>query len=118
MTGKAIDLALGVLDHQLVDPSGRRCGKVDDLELDGIGEGRPHVAAILSGPPAWRGRGPLGRLAARIARGRTTRVEWREVREVASGIHLARTAEELGLGRGDDRARGLVARLPGAGLRG
>jgi len=31
----SIDLGLNVLDHQLLDSEGRRCGKVDDLALDG-----------------------------------------------------------------------------------
>ncbi len=43
-----IDLALGLLDHQLVDSENRRCGKVDDLEIEGIGEGRPRLTAIRS----------------------------------------------------------------------
>ena len=32
-----LDLGLGLLDHQLVDSDGRRCGNVDDLELEGVG---------------------------------------------------------------------------------
>jgi sporulation protein YlmC with PRC-barrel domain len=112
MTPRAIDLGLGVLDHQLVDADGRRCGKVDDLELEGLGTDRPRVAAILTGPPVWRGRGRLGRLAAALARGRTVKIDWNEVREVGSAVHLRRAADELRLGRGDDRARRLVERLP------
>ena len=99
-----IDLALGVLDHQLVDDVGRRCGKVDDLELEGVASADPRVAAILAGAPAWRGRGAIGRLAAAVARGRLVRVPWSEVREVGAGIVLRRAAQELRLGRGDDRA--------------
>jgi hypothetical protein len=118
MSGKSIDLALGVLDHQLVDREGRRCGKVDDLELEDAGEDRPRVAAILSGPPAWYGRGPLGHLAARVTRGRMIRIAWSDVREVESAVHLARTASELGLGRGDNRARRLVEWIPGSGRSG
>jgi sporulation protein YlmC with PRC-barrel domain len=108
---ESIDLALGVLDHQLVDSDGRRCGKVDDLELEGIAEGSPRVTAIVVGPPAWKNRGILGRLAARLARGRSVLVPWDEVEKVDAAIHLRRTARELGLGRGDDRA----ARLFGGG---
>jgi hypothetical protein len=109
-----IDLALGVLDHQLLDAEERRCGKVDDLELEGIGEGTPHVAAILTGPAAWRGRGPLGRLAAAAARGTLVRVPWDEVKEIGSAVHLRKQAAELRLGRGDDRARPWIRRLPRA----
>ena len=36
-----LDLALGILDHQLLDCEGRRCGKVDDLAI----EGRPGESA-------------------------------------------------------------------------
>jgi sporulation protein YlmC with PRC-barrel domain len=111
-----IDLALGVLDHQLIDDDGRRCGKVDDLELEGLGESEPRVAAILVGPPAWRERGRIGRLAARLARGRIVRVPWAEVSEVGAGVVLRKPARELGLGRGDDRAQQWVEKLPGSSL--
>jgi sporulation protein YlmC with PRC-barrel domain len=92
----AIDLGLGLVDHQLVDSDGRRCGKVDDLELTGIREGRPEVAEIL------------------VGRRRAVHVPWGEVTKVDSGVHLRRTAEELRLGRGDVWARKLVAWIPGA----
>jgi sporulation protein YlmC with PRC-barrel domain len=116
MTPTAIDLGLGVLDHQLIDSEGRRCGKVDELELEGVAEGSPRVAAIVVGAPAWRTRGLLGRLAARLVGGRTVLVPWEEVAEVDSGVTLRRTAAELRLGSGDDRTRPLVERIPGAGL--
>jgi sporulation protein YlmC with PRC-barrel domain len=108
-----LDLALGLLDHQIVDCDGRRCGNVDDLSIEGGGE-TPRVAAILAGPGAWRSRGPLGRLAGRIGGGRRVRVPWEEVAAVGSHVRLKRRATEYGLGLGDDRARRWVARLPGA----
>ena len=111
-----IDLALGILDHQLVDSEGRRCGKVDDLELEGVADGEPRVAVIVVGPGGWKGRGWLGRLAARIAAGTTVRVPWDEVAEVDSGVRLRRTAGELRLGRGDDRAAEWIDRIPGSSL--
>lgn len=111
-----IDLGLGVLDHQLLDCDGRRCGNVDDLELEGVGGSDPRVVAILSGPPAWQGRGRLGRLAARLARGPLVRVPWEEVTGVAAGVVLCSTATELRLGRGDDRARRWIEKLPGSSL--
>ncbi len=109
-----IDLGLGVLDHQLLDCDGRRCGNVDDLELEGIGGSDPRVVAILSGPPAWKGRGRLGRLASWLARGPLVRVPWDEVTEVAAGVVLRSTATELRLGRGDDRLRTWIEKLPGS----
>jgi sporulation protein YlmC with PRC-barrel domain len=111
-----IDLGLGVLDHQLIDSDGRRSGKVDDLELEGVRDGPPRVVAILTGPPAWTGRGLLGRLAARVARGELVRVPWDEVAAVEAGVRLRKRAGELRLGRGDDRARPLVEKLPGSSL--
>ena len=111
-SGRPIDLALGVLDHQLLDVDERRCGKIDDLELERNGAEELQVAAILVGAPAWRGRGRLGRLAARLVRGRTTRVPWSEVQEIGSAVHLRKSARDLRLGRGDDRARPWIQRLP------
>jgi len=115
---KALDLALGVLDHQLVDPDGRRCGKVDDLDLElEVEIGEPaRVTAVLVGPRYWPGRvrGPIGRLLARLGGGDGVKVSWDDVERVTSAVELARPASELGLGRGDDRFRPLIERLPWA----
>jgi sporulation protein YlmC with PRC-barrel domain len=110
----AIDLGLGLLDHQLVDSDGIRCGNVDDLELEGVREGRPRVSAILVGPGALAHRGLLGRVWASLWNGRVVRVPWDEVEDVGAGVFLRRPAAELRLGEGDRRARQFVARLPGA----
>lgn len=54
-----LPLGLRVLDEQLVDASGRRCGRVEDIELDGE-PGRPtRVTAILCGATAWKRRLPI-----------------------------------------------------------
>jgi sporulation protein YlmC with PRC-barrel domain len=111
-----IDLGLGILDHQLIDSDGHRCGKVDDLELEGVRDGRPVVSAIVTGPSAWRGRGAIGRLVARVARGRGVNVPWKDVARVGPAIELKRRAAELGLARGDERAREWVEKLPGSSL--
>jgi hypothetical protein len=42
------------------------------------------------------------------------RIPWSEVREIHADVELRKTASELRLGRGDDRARRLVERVPGA----
>jgi hypothetical protein len=91
---RPIDLGLGLLDHQIVDSEGRRCGKVDDLELAGIREARPVVAELL------------------VGRRRRVHVPWSSVAEVDSAVHLKVKADELRLGRGDDRLRPWFARLP------
>ena len=116
MSVEELDLALGLLDHQIVDVDGRRCGKVDDLELDATPGERARVTAVLVGPRYWPGRvrGPLGRLLARLGGGGGVRVASDEIADVRSAVELRRRADELGLGGGDERARALVGRIPGS----
>jgi hypothetical protein len=102
-----------VLDHQLVDSEGRNCGNVDELEIVGLASGEPEVAEILVGGNAWRSRGLFGRLAAALS-GDAVHVPWSEVDEIEAVVSLKRTARDLRLGRGDDRLRKFVERLPGS----
>lgn len=111
-----IDLGLGILDHQLLDSEGRRCGKVDDLVLEGMAEGEPRVTEILVGPAAWAGRGRLATLASKLSRGRVVHVPWAEVKAIDPDVELRKPAHELRLGRGDDRARRYIEKLPGSSL--
>ena len=108
-----VDLALGILDHQLVDSGGDNCGKVDDLEITGLDGNSPEVVEIIVGGNAWRSRGRLGRLAARLA-GNAVHVPWPEVDSVSSVVTLKRPASELRLNRGDDRWAAVIGRLPGS----
>jgi sporulation protein YlmC with PRC-barrel domain len=107
-----VDIALGILDHQLVDRDGHNCGKVDDLELSGLDAASPEVTAILVGGNAWRSRGFLGRALARLS-GNAVHVPWQEVESVSSVVTLKRPAAELGLDRGEERWSRLVGKLPG-----
>lgn len=109
-----LDLGFSLLDHQLVDADGRKCGKVDDLEFEGGPGETTVVTALIVGPSAWKGRGRLGRLAARLAGGQHVRVPWEVVEEVRSAVELTKSAPELGLGRGDDRAARWVKKVPGS----
>jgi sporulation protein YlmC with PRC-barrel domain len=108
-----VDIALGILDHQLVDAEGINCGKVDDLELTGLDSGSPEVVEIIVGGNAWRSRGFLGRLAAHFA-GDAVHVPWSEVESVSSVVKLKRPAAELRLNRGDVRRGRLVGKVPGS----
>jgi sporulation protein YlmC with PRC-barrel domain len=110
---REFDLGLGVLDHQLVDSEGRNCGNVDDLEIAGVSSGEPEVIEILVGGNAWKSRGFFGRIAAALS-GDAVHVPWSEVDEVGAVVKLKHTAQELRLGRGDDKAARFVKRLPGA----
>jgi sporulation protein YlmC with PRC-barrel domain len=108
-----VDIALSILDHQLVDGDGRNCGKVDDLEIAGLDGDSPEVAEILAGGNAWRSRGLLGRLAARLS-GDAVHVPWSEVDSVTSVVTLKRPAAELRLNRGDARWARPVRKVPGS----
>ena len=105
-----LHLGRNILDHQLLDRDGRRCGNVDDLAIEG-----DRVVAILSGPGYWPARaGRLGQLASLIGGSGRIRIPWEEVTKIDSGVHLRGSAPDYGLGKGDDRLRPLLQRIPGA----
>jgi sporulation protein YlmC with PRC-barrel domain len=111
-----LEIGLHVLDHQLLDKDGRRCGNVDDLMIEGGPGERAEVVTVLVGPGYWGARaGWVGRLAGWLGGGAKVRVDWREVAKLDSAVHLKRRATELGLGRGDDRIRPYVEKIPGSG---
>ena len=67
--GRVIHAGLGLLDRQLVDRTGRLCGKVDDVELTEPDEvGNVYVAAIICGPGALLTRTGRRRLGAWLRR--------------------------------------------------
>jgi sporulation protein YlmC with PRC-barrel domain len=100
----SIDLGLNLLDHQLLDAENRRCGKVDDLALEG-GPGEELELAHA---------GLIGRAAAWLGGGGRVRIPWQDVAQVGSHVKLRKRAAELGLGRGDDRLRSYVDKIPGS----
>ena len=115
-----MDLVYRVLDDQLVDVEGRRCGRVDDLEFDGeVGGPPPRLTWILSGSGAWHRRlpRPLRSIGARVFGGGVVgedliRVPWSEVDKIETVVDLKAKARDLGLGKGDDRWADLVGKLP------
>ena len=112
---KTIVLGLELVDRQLLDSEDRRCGNVDDLALEGGPGEKLEVVAIFSWPGAWRRRAGLtGRFAAWIGGGSVVRIPWEEVAVVSAHVKLRKRADELGLGRGDDRLRPLIQKIPGA----
>jgi sporulation protein YlmC with PRC-barrel domain len=116
MSDAPIYVAHRLLDEQILDSEGRRCGRVDDIELRG---NPPRVTALLVGNGLYPRRlpQPLRRLARRISGperwgANAMRVPWEEVDEINAAVHLRGKAEEIGLGEGDDPRRWLVTRLP------
>ena len=89
-------LGLRVLDEQLVDSEGRRCGRVEDLELGGGPGQTAHVVAVLCGATAWKRR--LPRWLADLFPGdprQLRRVPWNQVQTAASEVQLDRPETEL-----------------------
>jgi sporulation protein YlmC with PRC-barrel domain len=110
-----IYLARNVLDHQLLDGDGRRCGKVDDLAIEGGAGESAVVVAILAGPGVWPQRsGRLGRLAGWLGGSKRISVPWAEVKCVSSAVELRRPATHYGLAKVEDRLRPFVEKIPGA----
>ena len=110
-----IIIGLHVLDHQIVDKDGRRCGNVDDLAIEGTPGEQAEVVALLVGPGYWAGRSRrLGALAGKIGGNKRVRVSWDKVAKIDSAVHLSCTAQDVGLGTGDDRLRPWLEKIPGA----
>jgi sporulation protein YlmC with PRC-barrel domain len=111
-----IGLAHHLLDHQLVDSRGERCGKVDDLALSVDDHGTLLVDAVLSGPGSIRRRArrPFTRWLFGLAGDREVAVHWRDVADIVDHVTLARPAPDLGLSRGEQHAAEVVSRVLGA----
>ena len=109
-------VAYRLLDTELIDSDGRRCGRVDDLEIEGEPGSPAQVTAILSGPGTFSARMPrlLRPLSARLLGEDLVRVPWDAVEDIAEVVHLKRRGEKLGLGAGDVAAARIVARIPGS----
>jgi sporulation protein YlmC with PRC-barrel domain len=111
-----IFIAHRLLDEQILDCDGKRCGRVDDIELQGS---PPRISALLVGTGLYPRRlpGRLRKLARKLAGEErwgynAIRVPWQAIDEVNAAIHLRGKAEEHGLGEGDDPERWMVRRLP------
>jgi sporulation protein YlmC with PRC-barrel domain len=119
-TGKRRDLALHLLDRQVVGSDGGMVGNVDDVELTDDGQ----LVALLTGPQALAGRlgGRLGALLQLLSEGLSRRSTSEPVRipvelvtDYGTVISVARTREELGAGANEERFRSyVIGRIPGA----
>jgi sporulation protein YlmC with PRC-barrel domain len=100
-----VNLGLRLLDDQLIDSDEHRCGRVDDVELQGGPGQETAVAALLIGAGAWprRVRSPFSRVLGGLTPGYMDCVPWSAVRDVATTVKLSLPAKELGLGTDDGR---------------
>jgi hypothetical protein len=127
MSKKLHLIGLDLLDRELIDSNGERCGKVDDLELtvpEGFPEGTaPVVGAILTGPGALGDRlwGWPGRVARVMWRrispnpaGRRGKVLLEAVERIDSDIHLNISVNEAGLYDRERWAEHFISRIPGS----
>ena len=118
---------LGLLDRQILDRNGERCGKVDDLELRELdGNGTLYVSAIHTGPGALlvrTGHARLGRWLRRFASwvagdeaGRDGRIPFQRVAAIGDHVSLSLEREEVATYGGERWVRDhVVGHIPGNG---
>src|SRR3954462_4187510 len=100
-----------LLDRQLIDSDGRRCGKVDDLAIEGEPGGPATAVAIVSGPGAWRAgkHGPIGWLLARVFPGdEPAHGHVETIDSIGVEVRLKLPAGALGLAHGEDRCADFI----------
>lgn len=124
--GRKMDLALNLLDRQILDSEGRPAGNVDDLEFEwgNGGIGPPFVTSLLTGPGALSERvgGRLGRwissVHARLNEGdpQPGRVSMAVVKRIGVKVELTLPASELQTSELQDWVRdNIILKIPGAG---
>jgi sporulation protein YlmC with PRC-barrel domain len=103
--GTHVDLGLRLLDDQLFDSDEHRCGRVDDIQLEGAPGARTEVSALLVGPGAWTGRlrKPFAYPVEGLGPDYMHCVSWSEVVRVGTSVALSQPAKELGLETRDGR---------------
>ena len=114
-----------LLDRQITDPAGDPVGKVDDVELNQLPDGRVQVSALLVGQEALGRRlgGSLGRWMAGTARRlhpsdtyQPLRIPLDQVAGTDSAVHIRLRRQVLAtppLEQWLDEH--LISRIPGAG---
>lgn len=117
-----MDIALQLLDRQIIDRDGRMAGKVDDIELQLSDDGPPFVSALIAGPGALAGRsgGRLGHaLGARRKRAcgdPTGRIGFELVVELGPQVRVRAERHELDSLLSESWVREhVIAKIPGAG---
>lgn len=125
MAGRKVDLALNILDCQIVDRNGEPSGNVDDVELEWPDDGGPPiVVGLLVGPGALSSRlgGRLGRsvgaLHARLTHGNAepARVSMGVVKRITHQVELTVDAADIETAEFQRWVlRTIIGKIPGAG---
>jgi sporulation protein YlmC with PRC-barrel domain len=110
-----IRLALRLLDEQIVDAEGRRCGRVEDLELDAGAGDTAWVVGMLCGATAWKRRLPprFSELFPGDPRG-LRRVTYEAIESIENEIHLRSSEGELSQAADTEAAPMAVSQLIGS----
>jgi sporulation protein YlmC with PRC-barrel domain len=111
-----LDLVYHVLDMQVLDVNGRRCGRVDDVEVELESQ---RATALLIGSGVYPDRLPGDRLrqlgrkftGPEVLGKNTVRVPWEDIDSIDTTVTLKRPADDLQLGRGDTELAGVMSRL-------
>ena len=101
MNPPSLNLALRVLDDQLIDADDEHFGRVDDIELAGAVGRETYVDALIAGAGAWRWRVPrrLAAVASALTPNTVRRIPWELVTEIDPGaVRISTTKGELGFG--------------------
>ena len=118
-----MELGKEVMDKQLLDGEGRRCGKVDDLLLLSEDNEPPVVSAILAQQGALAQ--DMGQLTLKLALflyrllgvrdAKPVEIDWRLVEKLDVVVHMSKSRSDLGLDR-LQRAVGerVMSKIPGA----
>jgi hypothetical protein len=125
MAGRVVDMALHLLDRQVVDPDEHLVCNVDDVELtEPEGGGAPYVSAILAGPGAVAPRlgGLLGKWVLAVGRRLhpdtdpdPARIDFGVVDKVESHVCISLRREELWVNAFEAWCRdNVIGKIPGA----
>jgi sporulation protein YlmC with PRC-barrel domain len=125
LEGRKLDLALNLLDRQIVDKDGQPAGNVDDLELEwpAGGIGSPFISALLAGPGALSARlgGRLGRwissVHTRLNQGNPhpARISMSVVKRIAAKVEVTVAASDLPTWSLQEWTRDkIILKIPGA----
>jgi sporulation protein YlmC with PRC-barrel domain len=126
MSARELFIGAHLLDRQILDRHGVRCGKVDDLELTVDEDGPPRVTAVIVGPGALLTRTHhtrlghwLRRLIPVLSDGHDGgRIPIRHVAALDDHVTVSLEAEQLASHHVETWVQDhVIAHLPGSGIR-